>query len=155
MDFSNWVSLAALAIASGALALEVRRWRESGPRLHLSCMADAVTFPDDNGEPKLALTVINRGAAPTTLTHMVGYIYKSPWQRIRHHPSTAGVVAANNIPFQLGVNQTWIGMMTYNEKTSDARKKGHLYVGVISAHSSGHFLVRVPPPKTDIPEGEI
>ena len=152
---SDWIAVLALVVASGALALEVRRWFESGPRLHLSLMADAVEFPHGDGEPKLALTVINRGGASTTLTHMVGYVYPSRWAKYRHRPAYAGLVNSSRIPSEIGINHTWMGMMNYAPKLSEARQKGQLYVGVIASHASGVFLVWVPPPRDDLPNEKI
>lgn len=119
MTTSEWISVLALSISSAGFALQARNWFMSGPRLSLSVMADAITIPDDGGGDRLALTVINRG----------------------------GIVNAPSIPFKLDTNGRWMSMMTYNEKLSAARAKGHLYVGVVSSHSDGHFLINVPPPK--------
>jgi hypothetical protein len=47
MTISEWVSVLALIISSGGFALQARSWLMSGPRLHLSVMGDAMSFPDD------------------------------------------------------------------------------------------------------------
>jgi hypothetical protein len=148
MAMSDWFSGIALAISAAALGLEFRRWFETGPKLKLSVMADAVSFPNDDGKPKLALTVINRGSEPTMLTHMIAFVYPSRWRRFRRRPEQAGVVNNPTIPAELKANAYWIGTMIYNDDLKASREKGHLYVGVISSHSDRNYLVRVSPTRT-------
>ena len=156
MGTSDWIALVALIIASGAFALELRRWFESGPSLSLSVMSDAVSFPADDGRPKLALNVINRGNVPTTLTHMVAFVYKSRWHKLRRKAEMEGLVTSTAIPAEVGVNKMWLGLMIYNETTTKAREAGQLYVGVIASHASGPFLVRVSPKgKVNAPSQKI
>ena len=81
--------------------------------------------------------------------------YPSRWAKYRHRPTYSGVVNSPRIPAELGVNRTWIGVMNYEAKLSEARQAGQLYVGVIASHASGQFLVWVPPPRSDIPTGKI
>jgi hypothetical protein len=50
---SEWISVIALVISSGAFSLQARSWLASGPRLRLSLMADALTFPRVDNDPKL------------------------------------------------------------------------------------------------------
>lgn len=147
MTTSEWISIIALVISSGVFALQARNWIMSGPRLHLSVMGDGIAIPDDGKGVRVALTVINRGTEPTMLTHMIGFIYASPWSRFRRRPEQAGIVSSPYIPAKLEINGTWMGMMAYTAKTKEARAKGHLYVGVIASHSNGEFVVRVPPPR--------
>jgi hypothetical protein len=147
---SEWISVLALAISSGAFAIQLRNWLFSGPRLRLTVMADAISFPrQKNDAPHLALMVINRGDTPTVLTHMFGYVYKSRWSRWRGRKGVefAWVVNSPTIPHELDVNRTWTGLMNYDQATSEGRAKGLLYVGVISAHSNREFLIRVSPKK--------
>ncbi len=94
---------------------------------------------------RLALTIINQGTAPTTVTLMVGFTFSSRWRRFRRNPDEAGIVSSPDIPAKLETNGTWMGMMTYDEKLLGARAKGHLYVGVVASHSNRDFLIRVPP----------
>jgi hypothetical protein len=154
MTASDWIAIIALVIATGALALEIRRWFEGRPRLYLSVMGDAITFPHDDGRPKLALSVIKRGAVPTMLTHMVAFTYRSRWDRLRAKPDVAGIINSDRIPADLGVNKTWFGTMYYDDRTTSSREKGLLYVGVIASHRRGEVLVRVPP-KREVPDKKI
>lgn len=157
MTVSEWISVLALIISSGGFAIQARSWLVSGPRLHLSVMGDAISIPDDGRGNRLVLTVINRGTEPTMLTNMVVYIYPSRWRKWKRRSTLAGVVNTDSIPAKLEINGTWMGQMRYDEKTKNAHKNGHLYVGVIASHSNGSFLVRVPPPKNtdDVPTKQV
>ena len=116
-------------IASFALALEVRRWFESGPRLSLSVMGDALFFPQTDGNPRLALTVINRGTTSTTLSNMVLFGYTSRWQKWRKKPFFTAIVPQPDIPFELGANKFWLASLTYDEETIGMRRKGQRIQG--------------------------
>jgi hypothetical protein len=156
MMISDWISIVALGVSSGALALNIRGWLASGPHLHLSVIADAVEFPRGDGKPKLALFVTNRGDEPTTLTHMVAFIYRSRWAKARRRKAFAAIVNSPTIPAEVGINKTWSGLMLYGDKVTEARTKGQLYVGVFASHTNREFVVRVPPPtEQDIPKEQI
>ena len=156
MTTSEWISVIAIIISTGAFTIQARNWFMSGPKLHLSVIADALAFPDDGKGVRLSLTVINRGTDPTMLTHMVGFIFPSWWKKYNNRPEYAGIVSSPSIPAKLDVNAYWMGQMSYDAKLTAARKKGHLYVGVIASHSNRQFLIRVPPPKDDkVPTNKI
>jgi hypothetical protein len=147
MTTSEWISVIALAISSGGFALQARNWFMSSPRLHLSVIGDAISMPDDGRGTRVALSAVNRGTDPTMLTHMVVYIYRSWWRKYRNKPDLAGLVNSPRIPFRLDTNAIWLGEMIYSKDTTEARNKGHLYVGVIASHSNRTHLIRVPVPK--------
>jgi hypothetical protein len=156
MATSEWIAVIALIIASGGFALQASNWLMSKPHLHLSVIADAMSMPDDGRGVRVALTVINRGGSPTLLTHMVVYVFRSRWRRLRNKPDMAALVPTPDIPAKLDINGLWMGMMPYNSETSEARAKGRLYIGVCASHHNGHQLVRVPPPKKqDVPKAQI
>lgn len=156
MTHSDWISLIALAIASGALALEIRRWFEGGPRLNFSVIGDALIMPDGDGEMRIALTVRNRGNAPTMLTHLVLYGYETRWKKFRNDSCFAAVGTDPSIPCELGLNRSWTGIVRYMPELTKLREDGKLYVGVVSAHSDKNFLIKVPPSsKKKIPDKEV
>jgi hypothetical protein len=105
MTTSEWISVIALIISTGAFSLQARSWLASGPRLRLHLMADAISIPRVDNDPKLALFVINRGDTPTTITHMVLYSYRSRWAKFRRKNTWAAVVNAPNVPAEVGVHE--------------------------------------------------
>jgi hypothetical protein len=155
MTTSEWISVIALIISSGAFSLQARSWLASGPKLRLSLMADAISYPRVDNHPKLALFVINRGDTPTMITHMVLYSYRSRWAKFRRKNTWAAVVNSTNVPAEVGVNKQWTGIAFYEKDLPEARAKGHLYLGVIASHSNREFLIKVPPRKPDIPQDTI
>src|SRR5262249_33165404 len=113
MTHSDWLAVIALIISSGGFAINLRNWFMSGPQLHLSIMADAISVPDDGKGPRVALIVTNRGTTATMLTHMVVYSYPSWWAKWRKREVLCSLVNSPAIPFELDVNKTWMGFMFY------------------------------------------
>lgn len=155
MDFGNQIALVALLLSGFALALEVRRWVESGVHLNMSILADAVGIPEDDGQPKLAVTVTNRGTTPTTITHFMAFAYRSVIHRVLKRSYFQGWIPSSNLPSEVDVNGLWHGIMYYDADLSDARTKGHLYIGIASSHSNRTYLKRVPPRAAKVPKTEI
>ncbi len=126
MSLSDWGVIIALTFSGAALALELRRWIESKANLNLRVMADAVTFPEDDGQKKLALTVVNQGSVPTTITHMVAFYSHSRVHHFFGRFYSTGVVnnpsQTQRIPYEIGVNQSWHGMMVYCSPSAPMRQ---------------------------------
>jgi hypothetical protein len=146
MTTSEWLSVIAIMISSGGLSIQLRNWLMSKPQLHLSVMAEALSFPDDDRGTRAALTVINRGGEPTLLTHMIAFTYDNWWNRLRGKPTMTGIINSPHIPARLDVNATWMGMMFYTDDLRKDMRDGKLYIGVIASHSNRQFLIRVRPP---------
>lgn len=151
MTVTDWTAVVALAFSAAALALEVRRWFESRPRLLLSVMGDAIRVPGDDGIPRSALSVVNRGT-PTVLNLMLVYTFESRWRKWTGKPTMTGVVAQPGVsmPFELGTNKTWTGLMEHDAETQAARAQGQLYLGVSSTHTDKLYFAKVPPKKLEL-----
>lgn len=148
MTMTDFIATLALVIAAATFALQAKQWFDSGPRLHLSVMGDAVEFPVSDGRPKLALTVTNRGNEPTQLTHIIAFSYASRWKRFRKKTYQTGIIQSPLIPAALEPKRYWIGMMNYDDNLRTTRAKGQLYVGVIATYRDREYLVQVPLPRT-------
>src|SRR5690349_5785957 len=95
MKPEHWISIYAAVVATTAFFLNFRTWFESGVRLHLRAMSDAIMIGngrDDDEKDLMVLTVTNRGKTSTTITHMVIFEMTSLWQRIRQRPKTSLLV---------------------------------------------------------------
>lgn len=148
------VAILSAIISAGSLFLEIRRWFEAGPKIHISLIADALQFPEPvDPQPMLVITVTNRGDTPTTITHMIAFAQHPTWQIWRRKPMMTGVVntTMQPIPFEVGVNKYWMGRLNYDAELRSYRANHQLYVGVICSHSRRNFLKRVPRAKRDIP----
>ncbi len=101
---TDWLVIAVAAyaaiVATGALALEVRRWFESGARLKIHIMPEAETFnmPGTEDKTYLVATVTNRGNAPTTITHFALRDYGSWLGRLRSKPTWTVVIPSPQPP---------------------------------------------------------
>jgi hypothetical protein len=149
MGTSDWIAILALALSCGALALEVRRWVESGPRLHLSVMSDGKYTGDEEDHTYIFVTVTNRGSAPTTIQYFTLHTFDDWISRLRNRPSWSAIVNSpawlGQIPFEVGTNKTWRGGARYNQDLESHRKSGKLYVGVGASHRDRSYYKHVRP----------
>jgi hypothetical protein len=147
MTVTDFIAALALVVSGASFGIQAAQWFSSGPKIKLSLIADAVEFPKTDGKPKLALTVTNRGDAPTMVTHMFAFCYETRWQRIfqKRKPKKASVVDAVNLPGELKPGHYWMGLAIYDKQTVEQRTLGQLYVGVICSHTDKYFMVHVPP----------
>lgn len=150
----------AAVVATGALALEIRRWFESGPRLRLSLMADAAIWNGHiSNDRYFVLNVTNIGNLPTTITHMVlldyenifGYLTKRPkWQALVNEPQPQ--TGHGRIPHVIEPGKIWMGMAKFNNDVdlSKRRAKGYLFVGIIASHKSEVIKIRTSKPAKNV-----
>lgn len=148
MDASDWIALLALSISCAALALEIRRWIESGPRLHLAIMNDAKASHDPEDATYAVVTVTNRGTVPTTIQWLSVHEFDNLVQRVRGRPSWSAVVAnpsqrSANLPFEVMVNKTWFGGVKYNDELRERRGRGRLYIGITASHANKTYYKRI------------
>lgn len=77
-NWSDWATVYAAIVATGALFLELRRWFESGVRLRITYMLNGVIIPSANQDQLwIFVTVSNRGDSPTTITNLGYRLYES------------------------------------------------------------------------------
>lgn len=130
---------------TGALVLlwDVFKWVHSGPRVRVSASPNMTAYGSAikllGTKTCIAVEASNVGQAKTTITHLVGFYYKSPLSKLlRHEPIHSFVVPdpkPGEIPHVMDVGERWIGMMEQNAEVEELSRKGALYVGVF--HSSG------------------
>ena len=157
-ELAAWsaVGVAAYAaiVATAAMALEVRRWVETGPRLKINIMPKAETFnmPGTEGKVYLVANVTNRGNAPTTITHFAMCDYGSWLGRILSKPTWVGIVAnpqppgtTSTIPKTLQPGEIWSGMALYDDEDElkGRIKTGWLHVMIYASHADKPILKRV------------
>jgi hypothetical protein len=156
------VAAYAAIVATAALALEIRRWFESGVRLRLSVMTDSIMVGGSLPRSKdkyIGLSVNNIGEAATTVTHMVLYKYKGWWQRLRRRPDITAIVASPTahsgqaFPFFLESGKYFHGLALQSDEVCEWMSEGWLYVGIIGTHSSDPILAKVRRPR--VPKSEI
>jgi hypothetical protein len=156
--FAARISLWALCVSGGVLfisvcvfGLELRRWLNEGVRLSLTVITDArlISGSQEDKNTYVSLTVMNRGSAPTTITHMILYSYPSRlalwisarltrWMK-QQRPQTfivANTGAPGPLPYVLEPGHHWVGMATHTPELERMIDAGRLYVGVIGSHSN-------------------
>ncbi|MBT4934735.1 MAG: hypothetical protein HOL66_06950 [Rhodospirillaceae bacterium] len=153
---SQWqtvVAIYAAIVATGALALEVRRWVEGRARVFVSVSPGMILA--GNGEINedkryLVVTAVNRGSLPTTVTHMVLLEYKSFWHRWREKSSSAALVTnpvlsgyPQNLPRELPPGSEWKGIGNHDKSLEEWIATGKLYAGVYCTHSDRPILEKV------------
>lgn len=96
---------------------------------------------------QIAFTVTNNGDAATTVTHLIGFHYKS-WfaQRIRRKPDQS-LVAQHpqfaDLPSVLAPGEQWRGMTEQTDELVTLSNNGRLYLGVLVSTSKKAHLSRV------------
>lgn len=153
MTPTDWIAIIALALSAGALLLEFRRWIESGVRIKLRVMADAVAFPYDDKQDKLVLIVSNCGTMPTTITHMVAHTFSSFLHRLVRLPKTSFIIPnpiISKLPHKLESSDLWMGQLNYDEQSRSLRAARKLFVGVICSNRDRTYLIKIPKKKADL-----
>lgn len=139
-DAAAWVGA-----ITGSLVLlwDVFKWVRSGARIRVSASPNMTAYGSAvallGTKTCIAVEASNVGQAKTTITHVVGFHYKSPAHRfLRRKPLKSIVVLdpkPGAVPQALEVGERWLGMMEQNEEIEELSRNGALYVGVY--HSSG------------------
>jgi hypothetical protein len=154
MSLSDWVSVLALVVESGALFLEIRRWFESGPQLAVSLTVNATIVGDADDDEEVGLLVVrvdNRGNASTTITTFAILKFESSWKRLRMqhaqsyiilHPQITGHPPA--IPSELAPGQRWVGVARPRPDEIPDIESGKYYVAIYANHSDRPALKQIP-----------
>ena len=158
MEVSNinvWVAvIAAYAaiVATGALALEVRRWVEARARLVLSLSQDMAFSHDTDPDASYVIaSATNRGTLPTTITHLSFEEYGDWWKAWRRKRTGLAMVVAiptlagmpQNLPSIIGPGEKWDGMAKQTDKFVEWAKKGRVYVVIYVSHRNKSYIRRI------------
>ena len=159
----KWIAIYAAIVATGALALEVRRWFESRPRLFLHVGTNMMVISSDgNDEHNLTIvTVMNRGDAPTTITKLEVNEFASWCDRRRYRPNAVFLItnpqpidARPNVPALLDAGSRWIGYIRPRPDLISDIQSGTMWVAVHTTDRDRPYLARVPPRRPlNTPEG--
>jgi hypothetical protein len=162
MKIETLLACYAAIVATAAFALNVRSWYEKGVRLNLSLMSNAIMFTgagEDEEKNLLALTVVNRGGATTTLTHLVVLRFENILARLRCRPSKSFVIpnpqpgTRPNIPFELDPGKKWMGLARRRLDVIPDIDDGKYFIGVYGTHRDRPHMVRIPEAKSKLPPG--
>lgn len=158
VDVATLATAYAAVVATGALALEVRRWFESGPKLVVKAQPN-MTLINAGGperEGLLLVNVSNRGEGVTTITHFGLLEFPdaiSRWQRkasnsfIVAHPYLAGMNTA--LPYVLRPGEMWTGFADGKSEATGDLQSGTMWVAIYTTDREKPYLALIP--KRSIP----
>lgn len=146
-----WIAIIALGISAAALALEIRRWMESGPRLSVSCAPDMIYVyagEEPNPDEKyLSFEVSNRGNMSTTITNLAMAIFPSRLSRLRNRASQNFLCPwpskAQPLPFLIEPGARWSAGVRQGPEIEEALDNGTLWALVFATHSDKPAMARV------------
>ena len=130
-------------VASLILIWDIYKWKRSGPIVRVSASPNMRTYGNISDSQKdktyVVVEVTNTGDRKTTITHLIGFHYKSFFQKILKKRNKAFVVAipalSEPLPYVLEPGERWLGGIDQNNKLEEISQNGFLYCGVY--HSSG------------------
>ena len=162
MDASTVVAIYAAIVATGALALEVRRWFESGPKIFIRAVPNMMVVGDGVEEKDLlAVTAYNRGDQSTTVTHMVLVEYDNLWSRLRDKRSKSYIIPnpqlsghPPSIPKELPTGGQWMGFARSRPDVVDDIETGKFWAGVHTTSRDRAYLARIRKRKP-VPKGDV
>jgi hypothetical protein len=152
MSGEAWVAGYAAIVATGALALEIRRWFESGPKLYVRARGGMVMIDgDDQHDNMLVVNVTNRGDTPTTIETLAVLRFKNRWKRWRLdatdsyiilHPQPAGSPPV--IPSVLQPGHKWTGLGHDRSDVTGDIQTGHCWAAIYTTDRDRPYLAHIP-----------
>ncbi len=159
MNTADIIAIYAAGVSTAVAGLQFRQWLLSGPRLAISVMPEAKIYggtAEQEAGSYIAVTVTNRGTAPTTILSLSVVERPSLLPRRRRaermaylipNPQTPGTPP--NTPHVLEPDQQWRGL---GPRRSDIPaliellNSGNAYASVQASHRDKPFLKRIPKP---------
>jgi len=151
MDSSTLAAWWGAITGSLALAWEMFRWHQSGPKLLVAASPNMQVVRPGLGvdeEIFISVSVRNVGDAATTITHFMGVTYAGWFNHLRRKRAGLFIVTTGSdspLPHRLEPGATWSGTVKQKEALLALKKKGDmLYIGVKHSMHEKPVLVRVP-----------
>lgn len=150
MITADMIAFYAAFVGTAALALELRRWFESGPRLIVR-VSPNMEMLDRLGKRWILVEVSNRGDTATTITHLGMVGFPSRLARLRHRPDPSYLVPkpeGQPLPHLLEPGGRWIGLMG-DDALFDWVDEGNAFAQVSAIDRDRPFYRRIPKPPRD------
>lgn len=160
MNLESWVTAYAAIVATGALALEVRRWFETGPRIKLGIQPNMIMVGGKQAgkDEFVAVTVRNRGTIATTVTTLAMVKYPNRFYRFVRSKGSYFVIPKptlggheNSIPYVLEPGQQWVGMIKKTVESIDDFESGTVVIEVYTSDRDRGYRKTIPRNKTKKP----
>lgn len=152
MNAADWIAIYAAIVATGALSLEVRRWFESGPKIHVRANANMtmVGLGGIEKEGLLLVNVLNNGDAPTTITHFCLLEYPNFWRRWRDRASKSFIVPhpqpegyPPTILHVLKVGEQWTGIAHDRGDVTGDIQTGVMWAAIYTTNRRRPYLAHI------------
>ncbi|MBX5149571.1 hypothetical protein HJB78_00940 [Rhizobium lentis] len=151
MNAADLIAIYAAIVATGALALEVRRWFESGPKVYVRCQAGMAIIGDGIEKNGLLLvTATNRGDAPTTITNLCLLEYANIWSRWRNRASRSFIVPHPQlegrppiVPHVLKTGEQWMGMAHDRSDVTGDIQTGKMWAAIYTTDRDKPYLAHI------------
>lgn len=153
VDAGTVVAIYAAIVATGALALEVRRWFESGPKICVKASPNMTLIGGGAKEATdlLVVNVVNRGDMPTTITNFGLLDYPNLWARWRRRPARSFVIPHPQpkghppiVPQQLSPGQQWMGMASPSPEVVGDVQTGTMWAAIYTTDRDQPYMARIP-----------
>lgn len=153
MDANSWVAVYAAIVATGALALEVRRWFESGPQIKLRVQPNMVVAGSEKHREAnfVIATVRNRGSVATTITTLAFVKYPSRIHQIIGRMGKNFVVprpdldnTPTSLPHVLVPGTQWLGFIKKEGQVIPDFEDGTVVVQVYTSDRDRPYRFRIP-----------
>jgi hypothetical protein len=154
VTLTTQIAIYAAVLSTIVFVWNVFVWWRTGPRLKVSASSNMKMFgPGVSDDSTYIVTnVSNVGTQQTTITHVVGFVYRNRWARFRNKRSETFVVnhtmPAYPLPYVLPAGQTFMSMALQDEAVEKRSRDGLLYVGIIHSFRARPVLARVHPIKS-------
>jgi hypothetical protein len=151
MDGQTAATLYAAIVATGALALEVRRWFESGPKIHVTASPDMIMiYGRKEVSGLLLVNVINRGHTPTTITHFAILEYPNALKRWRNDPAHSFLIphpqpegSPPSIPHVLEPGRQWTGVARPRPDVTGDIQTGTFWAAIYTTDRKRPYLAHI------------
>lgn len=155
MDFPNFLNTKFVAWWGAIVAtLTTLLWNifvawRSGPRIKIRAVPNMQIFPEDPAtvdKTFISMTAVNRGNAPTTITHFSGFYSDNLWHFIRKQRKefiiNTNPTTGDSVPRVLAPGEEWKNIVN-QASMQKMLKRGYLYIGVYHNQRNRPVYVRV------------
>jgi hypothetical protein len=139
-DFAAWIGA---VVAVLVLLWDIYKEMRSGARIRLKVVPNMRYLVNGKltEDMHVAVTIVNEGDLPTTLTHLIVYMFDNRWRRLLRQPSLNGAVVMQRahspqLPYVLKPGELWQGEISQNQLQSHLQQYGEKLVYVAIAHAS-------------------
>lgn len=147
-DIAAWIGA-----VTGTLVLiwDVYKWLQTGPKIKVFVAPNMVAHGSAvailGNKANIMVEVTNTGDGKTTITHLVGFFYKSRLRKwLQRKPDRMMFVpdpGSGQLPHVIHPGERWIGVMDQNDDLIKMSNEGALYVGVLHSTQKPPVLARV------------